>query len=172
VCRFGRLLMFKSNCEGHRGRLSVDETAGRVVSATYVRSSSLCSLLSAPLVKLASFTSKARHALAAALSSPHPHPHYACAPTASPSGVLKHRDDPFAVPLPRSLRPRALTGVLTLTTRVQAVPLVRVYHCEDRAAGVWRRPSNRRAPLGRPNCTHARDSASCSLSCLGMCAAN
>ena len=36
--------------------------------------------------------------------SPCPPPHHACTPTASPGGVLRHRDDPFAVP-PRSLRP-------------------------------------------------------------------
>jgi len=70
----------------------------------------------------------------------------------------------------RSLRPRA-PQVCSLLRRAAPSGCVRD-RTEDRAAGVWRRPSNRRAPLGRPNCTHACDSASCSLSCLGMCAAH
>ena len=121
-------------------------------------------------MKLASFTSKARHALAPGpLASPHPHPHHARTPTASPSGVLRHRDDPFAVPLPRSLRPRALTGVLTLTTRVQAVPLVRGVPLRGQCCRCVAPPLEPSCAIGRPNCTHARDSAACQTSCLGRC---
>ena len=57
--------------------------------------------------------------------------------------MLRHRDDPFAVP-PRARSARALTGAVTLTTRGQAPLSLVVYetHCGDRAAGVWRLPTN------------------------------
>ena len=73
-----------------------------------------------------------------------PTPHHACTPTAPPSGVLRHRDDPFAVPPPRSLRPcphrccqshdSSACCSLWLCTRPTARTALQV--C------VWRRPSN------------------------------
>jgi len=91
---------------------------------------------------------------------------YACP---SPSGVLRHRDDPFAVP-PRSLRPcphrcchcccvRAGCS-LWLCTRPTARTALQV--CDDA-------PRTCCAHLERPNCTHACDSAACHLGCLCMC---
>ena len=96
--------------------------------------------------------------------------HHACTPTASPSGVLRHRDDPFAVP-PRSLRPcphrccqshdSSAGCSLWLCTRPTARTALQVCVCGDA-------PRTGRAPLERTNCTHACDSAACSLSCLRM----
>ena len=97
-----------------------------------------------------------------------PTPHHACTPTAPPSGVLRHRDDPFAVP-PRSLRPcphrccqshdSSAGCSLWLCTRPTARTALQVRGDAPRTG---------RPPLERTNCTHACDSAACSLSCLWM----
>ena len=58
--------------------------------------------------------------------SPCPPPHHACTPTASPSGVLKHRDDPFAV-LP-TLVPPVPSQVLSHVPHVCSL-IVRMQGC-------------------------------------------
>ena len=96
-----------------------------------------------------------------------PPTHHACTPTHR--RVLSTATTRSPCP---TLAPPVPSQVLTLLRREgRLLPLV-VYetHCKDRAQvrGDTRRTG--RAPLERANCTHARDSAARSLSCLGMCA--
>ena len=97
----------------------------------------------------------------------------ALAPNALPNGVLVHRSSRLAPTVcVFTLAPPVPSHVLTLLRREgRLLPLV-VYetHCEDRAQVRGDTPRTGRAPLERSNCTHARDSAARSLSCLGMCA--
>ena len=73
-----------------------------------------------------------------ALSPNQPPPtHHACTPTASPSGVLRHRDDPFAVH-PRSLRPcphRCCQSYVTLA--LPECAHVRVPRDKCAVVGTW-----------------------------------
>ena len=102
-----------------------------------------------------------------------PWPIAALAPNALPNGVLVHRSSRLAPTVcVFTLAPPVPSQVLTLLWREgRLLPLV-VYetHCKDRAQVRGDTPRTGRAPLERANCTHARDSAARSLSCLGMCA--
>jgi len=152
VCRFGRLFMFKSNCEG-----SHFPTGFRFLTPATCR----VGQLGKPWYQRAASAKRA------------PWPIAALAPNALPNGVLVHRSSRLAPTVcVFTLAPPVPSQVLTLLRREgRLLPLV-VYetHCKDRAQVRGDTPRTGRAPLERANCTHARDSAARSLSCLGMCA--
>ena len=122
MCRFGRLFMFKSNCEGSHRPAFVFNTRD-----------------------LPSWPTRQTVVQRAASAKRAPWPIAALAPNALPNGVLVHRssrlDPPVCV---FTLAPPVPSQVLSLLRREGSLlPLVvYVTHREDRAAGAWRRPSN------------------------------